>query len=154
MSLVCLVLLAHSGVSLFAQLPADASAEKISRDAVQLAVQGICPVSGQKLGSHGTPIKAKIGDEVLFLCCKGCLQGKVEPKHWVTIHANFAKAQKVCPVMKHELPKNPKWTIVEGQIVFVCCPPCTDRIQAAPQSFLKQVEELYVSSLEEQSIRR
>jgi hypothetical protein len=149
-----LVLLAFSGVSLHAQLPADASADKISRDAAQLAVQGICPVSGQKLGSHGTPIKAKIGDEVLFLCCKGCLQGKVEPKHWATIHANFAKAQRVCPMMKQELPKNPKWTIVEGQIVYVCCPPCTEKVQAAPQSFLKQVEELYVSSLEERSIRR
>lgn len=149
-----LILLAFSGSSLLAQQLADPSAEKRSRDNVHLAVQGICPVSGQQLGSHGTPIKAKIGDEVLFLCCKGCLQGKVELKHWETIHANFAKAQKVCPVMKHDLPENPKWTIVEGQIVYVCCPPCTEKVQATPQPYLKLVEEHYVSYLEEQSARR
>ncbi|MCA9071950.1 MAG: hypothetical protein KDA84_23645, partial [Planctomycetaceae bacterium] len=68
-------------------------------DQVRAAVQGICPVSGVKLGDHGKPIKAKIGQEEVFLCCKGCLQGKVNAKHWGTIHANFAKAQAKCHVM-------------------------------------------------------
>ncbi len=50
--------------------------------------------------------------------------------------------------MKHELPDNPKWTIVEGQIVYVCCPPCTEKIAAEPALFLKQVDELYLASLQ------
>ncbi len=90
----------------------------------------------------------KIGKEVVFLCCKACLQGKVNPQHWATIHANFAKAQRICPVMKHELPENPKWTIVEGQIVYVCCPPCTEKIKADPKAFLRKVDDLYTASLE------
>lgn len=122
--------------------------EPTERDQIHIAVQEICPVSGEKLGEHGTPIKAKIGEETVFLCCKGCLQGKVDPEHWATIHANFAKAQRICPVMKHELPKNPKWTIVEGQIVYVCCPPCTKKIAADSKAFIKQIDDLYLASLQ------
>ena len=125
------------------------SAQELSeRDQIHIAVQQICPVSGQGLGEHGAPIKVKIGEEAVFLCCKGCLQGKVNPQHWATIHANFAKAQRICPVMKHELPENPKWTIVEGQIVYVCCPPCTKKIAADPRTFLQQIDELYLASLQ------
>ena len=89
----------------------------MQRDQRKIAVQEICPTSGHKLGTQGQPIKVKVGKETVFLCCKGCLKQRLNPQHWATIHANFAKAQQVCPVMEHELPKNPKWTIVEGQIV-------------------------------------
>lgn len=126
-----------------------AAAQELSqRDQIHVAVQEICPVSGQKLGEHGAPIKVKIGEETVFLCCHGCLQGKVNPQHWATIHANFAAAQRICPVMKRELPKNPKWTIVEGQIVYVCCPPCTNKVAADPQTFLRQIDDLYSASLQ------
>jgi len=125
-----------------------ASAQELSqRDQLRIAVQDICPVSGQRLGSMGAPRKVRVGKETVFLCCRGCLQKQINPQHWATIHANFAQAQRICPVMKHELPKNPKWTIVEGQIVFVCCPPCTDKIEADPATFLRQVDELYTASL-------
>jgi hypothetical protein len=118
------------------------------RDQLRIAVQEICPISGQKLGAHGAPMKVKVGQETLFLCCKGCLKRKIDPKHWATIHANFAKAQRICPVMKHKLPKNPKWTIVQGQIVYVCCPPCTKKIAADPDKFLKKVDQLYTASIQ------
>jgi hypothetical protein len=137
-------------IALFAMgLCSTAIAEELSqRDQIHIAVQEICPVSGEKLGQHGPPIKVKIGEEMVFLCCKACLQGQVNPQHWATIHANFAKAQRICPVMKHELPANPKWTIVEGQIVYVCCPPCTKKIAADPKTFLQQVDDLYLTSLQ------
>ena len=132
-----------------------AAAQEVSqRDQVHMAVQEICPISGQELGEHGAAVKVKIGEEVVFLCCKGCLQGKVDPRHWATIHANFAKAQRICPVMKHELPENPQWTIVEGQIVYVCCPPCTKKIAADPKTFLRQIDDLYVSSLKARTVAR
>lgn len=123
------------------------AAEPTQRDRLKAAVQKICPVSGQKLGDHGPPIKVRIGQEEVFLCCKGCLKGKVQPKHWATIHANFAAAQAKCPVMNKPLPKNPKWTIVDGQIVYICCPPCTEKIAASPETYLKKVDELYAAAL-------
>lgn len=130
--------------------------QRQKRDQLRAAVQKICPVSGQKLGDHGSPIKVAVGKdkEEIFLCCKGCLKRKLDPKHWGTIHTNFAKAQRICPVMKHKLPKNPKWTIVEGRIVYVCCPPCIKKIAAAPQKYLPKIDEQYTASLQPKRVRR
>ncbi len=126
-----------------------AGAQELSQsEQLRIAVQQICPISGQKLGEHGTPLKVKIGDEHVFVCCQSCLQGKaVDPRHWATIHANFAKAQRICPIMKKELPANPKWTIVEGRIYYVCCPPCIGKIAADPKTYLQKLDELYLASL-------
>lgn len=130
---------------------AQAEEPEKSPEQVRIAVQEICPVTGVKLGEHGKPIKAKIGKEELFLCCKGCLKGKVNPKHWATIHANFVKAQAKCPVMNKPLPENPKWTITEGRIIYICCPPCTKKIEADPETYLDKVDALYSASLESRS---
>ena len=126
--------------------------EQIARDQLRAAVQEICPVSGNKLGEHGAPIKVKIGQETVFLCCKGCLQGKVDAKHWATIHTNFASAQAMCPVMNKKLPKNPKWTIAKGQIVYICCPPCAKKITADPKTYLQKVDQLYRASLKAKQV--
>ena len=117
------------------------------RDQLVIAVQKICPVSGKPLGSMGTPPKVKIGDEEIFLCCKGCAKGQIKKEHWITIHSNFAKAQGVCPVMEKKLPANPKWTFVNGQIVYICCPPCTKKIHAEPVKYLAKVDGYYRASL-------
>jgi len=121
--------------------------EQQKRDQLRAAVQEICPVSGGKLGSMGAPIKVQMGKETVFLCCKGCMKKKVKPEHWATIHANVAKAQGICPVMKKKLPKNPKWTVVDGQIVYICCPGCDKKIAADPPKFLRAIDELYATSL-------
>jgi hypothetical protein len=42
-----------------------------------IARQQVCPVMGTKLGSHGMPVKMLVGDQPLYLCCKGCIR-KVE----------------------------------------------------------------------------
>lgn len=132
-----------------------AAAQEISKhDQIKIAVQAVCPMTGQKLGSMGQPLKVKIGEEEIFLCCKGCLKVKVDPKHWATIHSNFAKAQQICPVMKQKLPENAKWTIVKGQIVYICCPPCTKKIAADPATYLGKIDELYLASLRKRSTMR
>ncbi len=131
-----------------------ASASQQKQDQTKIAVQQICPTSGVKLGQQGPPIKVRVGREIIFLCCKACLKKKIDPKHWGTIHANFAKAQRICPIMKKELPKNPKWTIVEGQIVYVCCPPCTKKIEAEPKAYVQRIDQLYNASLQEDKLRR
>ena len=145
--LLVVALLMGIGQVAIGQKATQPDKEQIAHDQLRAAVQKICPVSGNNLGEHGPPIKVQIGQETVFLCCKGCAQGKVDAKHWATIHANFAKAQRICPVMKNELPRNPKWTVVEGQIVYVCCPPCTKKIAAAPAAYLEKIDELYTASL-------
>lgn len=129
------------------QVAGQAGDEQARRDQLHIAVQEICPVSGQKLGKHGPPVKAQVGEETIFLCCKGCLKGQIKPENWAKIHANFARAQGICPVMENKLPKNPKWTIVDGEIIYVCCPSCTEKIKADPQTYLHKVDELYTASL-------
>ncbi len=123
-------------------------------DKVQIAAQKICPISGLKLGAHGQPIKVKIGQENIFICCKACLTQKVNGAHWATIHKNFAAAQRICPVMKKPLPAKAEWTIVEGRIFYVCCPPCIDKIKANPAAYVKQLDGLYTASLAAQQPRR
>ena len=126
-----------------------ASGNELSqRDQLRASVQGICPVSGLKLGEHGPPVKVQVGEETVFLCCAGCAKRTINPQHWATIHANFARAQGICPVMKHKLPAKPKWTIVQGQIVYVCCPPCTKKLAAEPEKYLREIDQLYTASLE------
>ncbi len=118
-------------------------------DSLRAAVQGICPVTGQRLGDHGKPIKVKAGKEEIFLCCKGCLSEKINPQHWATIHANMARAQGKCPVMKKKLPANPKSVVVNGQTIYVCCPPCTKKIAANPGPFLSTVDTYYEQALKQ-----
>jgi len=123
-------------------------------DQLRIAVQEICPMTGEKLGSMGAPIKVKVGQETVFLCCQGCLKDKINPQHWATIHANIAKAQRICPVMKKPLPGSPKWTFVDGQIVYICCPGCDKKINADPNAYVRQIDELYTASLAAKRARR
>ena len=141
----------HTGHADERRLPASTNAIPKSRDQLRIAVQGICPVSGNRLGSMGETVKVKAGGVDLFLCCEGCRQGKVDSEHWTTIHSNIANAQGICPVMEKKLPANPASTIVNGQVVFVCCPPCTKKIEAEPAKFLAKVDSYYESSLRQQA---
>ena len=44
------------------------------KDQKAIKTQGTCPVSGEDLGSMGTPVKLSRGDKVLFVCCRGCVK--------------------------------------------------------------------------------
>lgn len=118
---------------------ADEPAER-KTDQLLIQAQKICPVSGKKLGSMGEPLKAKSGEQVVFLCCKGCVGRKMDPEHWKAANANLAAAQEICPVMKKPLPKKSASVVVKGRVVFVCCPPCTKKIEADPQKYLAVVD--------------
>jgi len=41
-------------------------------DRVAARQQGICPVSGEPLGSMGKPIKLTVEGREVFICCAGC----------------------------------------------------------------------------------
>ncbi len=120
------------------------SASLTDTDNLQIAVQKICPVSGEELGSKGDPIKVKAGEQIVFLCCKGCQDKQLEAENWKTIQARMAKAQGTCPIMKKEVDSTMKSTVVQGQQIFVCCPPCIPKIQVDPENTIKHVKESYV----------
>lgn len=115
-------------------------------DNLQIAAQAICPVSGQALGKMGTPIKSKINNETVFLCCAGCKDKPANAEHWNTIQANLAKAQGTCPVTGKALPANAKSIVVEGRRVFYCCDGCIKKIEADPEAYLAKVNESYKSA--------
>ena len=123
-------------------------------DKLHSSVQGICPVSGEKLGSHGQPIKVAIGEkkEQVFLCCEACKTGKLKAEHWGTIHKNIKNAQSACPVMGKPLPEKPGFTILNGTVVYVCCPPCVDKINAEPTKFLTKVNASYEKHMAAKSV--
>ncbi len=50
-----------------------AALEKLAaEDRAAAEKQKVCPVSGQPLGSMGTPVKVTVKGQTLFLCCPGC----------------------------------------------------------------------------------
>ncbi len=114
-------------------------------DMLQIHVQKICPVSGETLGSMGSPFKTKMGGQDVFLCCKGCIGKQANAEHWKTIQANLAKAQGTCPIMGKPVTANKKSTIVNGQQIFVCCPPCIKKIQADPAAAQAKVNASYTA---------
>ena len=50
----------------------DPFADLSSEDAKLAKAQGTCPVSDEKLGDMGTPIKVMVGDKPVFICCEMC----------------------------------------------------------------------------------
>jgi hypothetical protein len=36
---------------------------------------------------------------------------------------------------------------IASKIFYVCCPPCTDQIEADPKTYLQKLDELYLASL-------
>jgi hypothetical protein len=47
---------------------------KLSEEDRKLAEkQKVCPVTGERLGSMGEPIKVTVKGRAVFLCCKGCI---------------------------------------------------------------------------------
>jgi len=43
-------------------------------DQAAINAQRVCKVSGEPLGSMGSPLKVSRGDQSIFLCCQGCLR--------------------------------------------------------------------------------
>ncbi|MEZ6096113.1 MAG: hypothetical protein R3C03_18125 [Pirellulaceae bacterium] len=116
---------------------------------LHIHAQGICPVTGEKLGSMGEPVKVPVGDEeVAFLCCKSCVGKEIKLEHWQTIQANLAAAQGTCPVMGKPVDSSMESTVIRGRKIFVCCPPCIEKIQADPDGFIAKIDEQIAKNTE------
>ncbi|WP_164104510.1 hypothetical protein [Candidatus Laterigemmans baculatus] len=151
-----IVLSACAAVAFQAAAFAQETGEDEAKKKQQLLVQAqkICPVSGKDLTSMGGPIKAKIGDQIVFLCCKGCFGRDVQEQHWAQIQANRIAAQGKCPAMGKSLPEKPASTVVDDRQVFVCCPPCTRKIEAEPEQYLAKVDKLLEENLNRNASQR
>lgn len=56
-----------------------ASLDKLSPDDRALAeAQKNCPVSNERLGSMGVPIKLELKDKPVFICCESCKSGALK----------------------------------------------------------------------------
>jgi hypothetical protein len=62
---------------------------KLDREDRLLAEQQkICPVTGKRLGSMGTPTRVLAADRVFFLCCSGCQNAfAAEPARYIAVLA-------------------------------------------------------------------
>ena len=130
-------LLAVIGAFTFATSARAADATTLTKtDRLLIKAQKICPVMGRDLTKVAAPLKATVGGQTVFLCCKACFKGTVQKKHWDQIQANLAAAQGKCPVFNKPLPKNARHVVVKGRKVFVCCPPCIKKVQAEPDKYL------------------
>ena len=135
--------LAQSGAS-----NSESKGSKLTKaDQLRIAVQGICPVMGAKLGSMGDPIKVKLGDQIGYLCCKACAGKKVKPEHWKKIQQNIAATQGTCPIMGKPVDASMKSTVVKGHRIFVCCPPCIDKIRMDVDGSIKKIYAQYIKHL-------
>jgi hypothetical protein len=52
---------------------ADALARLAPADRALAARQKTCPVTGEPLGSMGTPVRVEVAGRTVFLCCRGCV---------------------------------------------------------------------------------
>ena len=55
--------------------------------------QAVCPVTGEKLGSMGKPVKISVKGRTVFLCCEGCKEAieKDPEKYLAKLDASQAK---------------------------------------------------------------
>ena len=84
--------------------------------AAAVARQGICPVSGKRLGSMGTPVAVRVGKSTVYACCSACVKSiERNPAKFATgkpsilvstttaVDAEAIARQRVCPVMDEPL---------------------------------------------------
>ncbi len=55
-----------------------ALAELSDEDAEAAKKQDVCVVSGEKLGSMGTPLKVDVKGQQVWICCEGCKEPLTE----------------------------------------------------------------------------
>jgi Cu(I)/Ag(I) efflux system membrane fusion protein len=106
------------------------------------AEQGICPVTGQPLGSMGDPTPVALADGKVWICCEGCetplkdAPAKYLPRLSRTVWT--VAEQKICPVTRAALGSmgDPLPVDVANHRVWVCCAGCDAKLKADPHRYL------------------
>lgn len=126
---------------------AFAAEKPAPEDQLMIAAQKICPVSGQDLVMMGLPVKTRIDGQIFFVCCNACTGRPGQQSYLARIKKNLREAQAECTVMKKPLPEDAKSVVAKGRLIFVCCPPCIQKIEAAPEKHTKVLNALYEKNL-------
>jgi hypothetical protein len=123
-------------------------------DELMIAAQKTCPVSGEALGEMGAPVKTKVGDQTVFLCCKECVGKPISKDNWQKVTANLIAAQGTCAVLGNPLPKDAASVVVNNRQIFVCCKMCLAKIQADPSKYIAKVDTQIEKNLHDQSEKK
>jgi YHS domain-containing protein len=140
-------------------------AEFTDADREAVARQKVCPVSHEAF-DHDTPVKLMIGDRVLYLCCKDCIEEvQKNPQAYyaqaqavavqrpvqqsVSVETATAadeaaiRAQSVCPVSGQRLGGmgTPLRVTINGQTLYVCCKGCVARVEKDPAKYFAKVAQ-------------
>ena len=105
-----------------------------------------CPISKQKLGAKGKPIEIVLDNQLVKLCCKGCVKkaGKNKAEIVAKIQTlayeqqTNSYARKNCPVSGKKLGSMGKaFELMHGTtLVKLCCKGCLKKFQASPTQYL------------------
>lgn len=147
-------------------VPADES----QQEAVAVARQKVCPVSGKPLGSMGKPIAVDVQGQRIFVCCVGCVDAvEANPAKYVSARpevqlavltkedATLVAMQAKCPVMDEPLGSmgQPIKLLVGGKPLFLCCKGCIKKVEAEPEKYLAMVHnEAATVSRDHEQVRR
>ena len=122
--------------------------------AAAIEAQRVCPVSGLQLGSMGNPIPVNVGDQTIYVCCKGCINAvKSKPEKYLVTAATLSftpaeaadadaiKQQEVCPVTGEPLGSMGTPIKVTGlaRDLYLCCQGCVNPLKKDPQKYLVQL---------------
>jgi hypothetical protein len=135
--------------------PSASADDKTGReDALLIAAQKTCPISGEALGEMGAPVKTKIGEQTVFLCCKSCLGKQPSAEKWQTLTTNLRSAQATCPVTGAALPKDAPAVVVNNRLIFVSSNDGIATVKADPAKYIAKVDELLEKNLKVQSEKK
>src|SRR5260221_2816357 len=89
----------------------------------------------------GAPIKTKIGEQSIFLCCKACLGKQPSAENRQKLTANLIAAQGTCPVEGTPLPKDAPSVVVDHRQIFASSKDALAKIQADPAKYIAKVDQ-------------
>jgi hypothetical protein len=95
----------------------------------------------------GAPVKTKIGEQTVFLCCKSCLGKRPKPEKWQKLVADLRAAQATCPVTGDALPKDAPSVVVNNRMIFVSSKDGVVTVKADPAKYIAKVDELLEKNL-------
>jgi YHS domain-containing protein len=108
----------------------------------EVKAQTTCPVMGGKINkSQYVDVKGKR----IYVCCPGCIgKIKADPDEYIEKledeGVTVAKLQTHCPVMGGKI-NTAQYADVKGKRIYVCCPGCIGKIEAAPEKYIAKLEK-------------
>lgn len=115
----------------------------------------VCPVSGEKLGAMGDPIRINYEGRDIRFCCGSCPKlFKADPTKFIAkIDALTIEQQKehyalkTCPVTGNELGSmgDPIDKIYNNRLVRFCCSGCDKTFMAEPAKFIAKLDSAVIA---------